>query len=480
MKKLLVILVSAEVSPLAKVGGLADVAGSLPIALRRLGIDVRVIMPKYSIISEQTWNLKRLEGSIEIPWKKDGLSASVFEGHLPDSDVPLYLIEEKNLISSGGIYIELDASSGGTETEFGRFNSFSLFVPKLLDKLELIPDVIHINDWHVGFIPSCFERNGSSPKFLLTIHNLAYQGVYETALVKDALGENFSRLHPEAVRPDNTVNLLLNAIFYADFINTVSPSYRDEIILPAYGAGLDWALAERAENFSGILNGINTTEWNPQNDKDIIATYDNKTLDKKILNKEDLQTKMHLPNKKDAFLMGVVSRLAEQKGFDIINAAIDKLFNDKNIQLIILASGNREYAGQLAALQNRFPEQLSFINKFDAALAHKIYAGSDAFLMPSRFEPCGLGQMIAMRYGTLPIVRATGGLRDTVQDGKMGFSFEDYSSVALVKTIARAANTFKQKKTTWRQMQASAASQDFSWNASAGKYAQLYEKMSNS
>ena len=478
MKKVSILFASAEVTPFAKVGGLADVAGSLPPAIKELGYDIQIVMPKYKTISEKDWGLVDSEKNIRIPGGQEKLDARVWTATLPASTVTVYLIEEKKFITSGGIYIENDASSGGSDPEFARINVFCSAIPELIKTFSLQPDIIHLNDWHVGLLPAFMQNAGYKTKHLLTIHNLAYQGIYSAEMAKKTLGHIFKKIQPLSITNGN-INTLLNAILTADKINTVSPSYKEEILTTEFGAGLERFLYSRSADLSGILNGINTKEWDPEGDEDIASRFDISSLENKARNKENLQNSMRLPPEKNSLLFGMVSRLSEQKGFDILIPSLQNILKDLPCQVIILATGSPDIADRINVLKKEFPQKIVFIDKFNNALAHKIYGGSDAFLMPSRFEPCGLGQMIAMRYGTLPVAHSTGGLKDTVKNNETGFVFEKYKSETLLATLNKAVKIFNEQPAQWLSMQTQAMTQDFSWSASAQKYAQLYEKLIN-
>ena len=478
MKKPLILFASAEVTPFAKVGGLADVAGSLPPAIKQLGYDIRIVMPKYQTISEKDWGLVDSGKNIEMPWGQEKLTARVWTATLPNSTVTVYFIEEKRFITSGGIYIENDVSSGGSDPEFARINVFCSAIPELLRIFSLEPDIIHLNDWHVGLLPAFMQNAGYQTKHLLTVHNLAYQGIYPAKIAKKTINAVLEKINPLAINNGN-INTLLNAILSAEKINTVSPSYRDEILTTEFGAGLEGFLGKRAKDLSGILNGINTEEWDPKNDAHIAFHFDVSSLENKARNKERLQKEVALPVEKNAMLFGMVSRLSEQKGFDILIPSLRSILKNASCQVVILATGSLYIADQIKELKKEFPLKVAFIDKFNNALAHQIYAGADTFLIPSRFEPCGLSQMISMRYGTLPIAHLTGGLKDTVKNNKNGFCFNKYSSDKLSVCLKDSLKIFKDNQKKWGQMQRQAMTEDFSWSASAKKYVQLYEKLAD-
>jgi len=460
-----ILLAAAELTPLAKIGGLADIIGSLPKALIKLNQDVRIVIPKYGVIDEKKYSLKRIKKGIKVRFKNKEELIDIYKTSLPNSNVPLYLISHPKYLGKNGIYFEQDASSGGSKAECQRFSFFAQSILKIFEPLNWYPDVLHCHDWHVGILPVLIKIAGKKSlkyrkiKTVLTIHNLAYQGIYEKK-------ETFQNLelkesdYPtlKLTNKDGDINSLEQGILTADILNTVSPNYAKEILTKEYGAGLESVLLKRKEDLCGILNGIDKIDY---------------SLDKKQADKRKLQKICKLAQNPGIPVISLIGRLTEQKGFDILNPILNKL-GEMDLQLIVLASGDPKYEKELIKATKKFPDKLSINIKFDAKLAQQIYAGADMFLMPSEFEPCGLGQMIAMSYGTVPIVRATGGLKDTVKNLKTGFVFKNYNSQELLNTIKRALKIFQNKK-AWKQLQTNGIKQDFSWKKSAKKYLEIYQ-----
>ncbi|HHN93681.1 MAG TPA: glycogen synthase, partial [Anaerolineae bacterium] len=350
--------------------------------------------------------------------------------------------------------------------------------------LDWQPDVIHANDWHTGIVPTWLDTEGREEPFyqemaaLFTIHNLAYQGVSGRLILTFARMEYVKHL---AVEQPGTVNWMAQGIAHADLINTVSRRYAQEILTPEMGMGLDPLLNERKEHLFGVLNGLDYERWNPATDAAIAHRFDVDHLDGRLINKTALQQQARLAVRPDAPLVGMVSRLDKVKGMELLEPVLEWLFSESEAQFILLGTGEPEYHEMFERLQARYPSRMRAFLKFDAVLARRIYAGADLFLMPSAIEPCGLGQMIAMRYGCVPVVRAVGGLADTVTDDTLrqgrgtGFSFDDFSAVACQDALRRALETYRQPE-RWRRIQQRGMRMDFSWDASAREYVELYRK----
>jgi len=411
-RPLKILVVSAEAVPFAKVGGLADVAGSLPKALRQLGHDVRLALPKYSQVNEAELGLSEILELLSVPAGSGHEPASVFESAA--GNVPAYLIGNDKYFDREEVY--------GYDDDGERFVFFCRAVLEMLKKLGWQPDVIHCNDWHTGIIPNWLKTIHKDDPFfantatVFTIHNLAYQGIFGPELLEFAGLANYGLIpHPTDDDLSRLVVLMARGILFADVINTVSPKYAQEILTPEYGERLHPILARRCDRLFGILNGLDYELWNPATDQDIALNYNADSLERRRANKLALQQEAGLPLGSGVFLVGMISRLAAQKGFDILTEAMDQLM-ELDLQFILLGTGEERYHKIFANVAGKYQGQAAIFLKFDGALARRIYAGSDAFLMPSRFEPCGLGQMIAMRYGSVPIVRSVGGLADTVKD----------------------------------------------------------------
>ncbi|MEI6043642.1 MAG: glycogen/starch synthase, partial [Chloroflexota bacterium] len=409
-----ILFLAAEVSPFVKVGGLADVAGSLPLALAALGHDVRVAMPRYDHITPERYGLKQVIERIDVPIGGGATGVSVFEGQLPSQEggpqVPIYFIQNQHHFERQKTY--------GYEDDADRFMVFCRASLMMLYLLDWKPDLIHSNDWHTALVNNYLKTIYRYDPILgnirtaFTIHNLAYQGIFDKGWLRQAGLEPYGIVWGDR---DGAVNVMGRGIAYADAVSTVSPTYASEILTSTYGENLEWLLNYRWGHLWGILNGIDYTLFNPATDPHISSNYDVNSLEKRAANKLDLQQRVKLPPNSKLPIIGMVSRLVDQKGLDLITTAAEWILQ-KEVQLVILGTGEQRYIDFLRWLSQRYPEKVVILPTFDAEMAQKIYAGSDFFLMPSRFEPCGLGQLIAMRYGTIPIARHTGGLADTVQE----------------------------------------------------------------
>ena len=469
-----VLYLSAEVVPFAKTGGLGDVGGSLPKALASLGHDVRVVMPAYRSIETNFYagrgGLTALPGGLLVPVRGAAVPAGVFEGRLPASDVPVYFIAQRDLFDRPNLY--------GYNDDPYRFAFFCRAALELTLALGWRPDVVHAHDWHAAPALTWLATTGRyDDRFtgiasLFTIHNLAHQGRASTDL-RGYLGFAAPPLVEEGA---GELNFMARGIYHATLINTVSPTYAREILLPAGGAGLDGLLRYRAYDVHGILNGLDIGVWNPATDAQLAARYDAASLEARLANKRAVQARAGLPAR-DVPLVAMVSRLDWQKGLDITGHVIHLLLNEYAgpAQFVVLGSGAAEWEAMFADLATYHRDRMAAFLTYDAALAQLIYGGADILLMPSRFEPCGLGQMIAMRYGCVPVVRATGGLADTVQDGVTGFTFAGYSAGAFWDALQRALYIHNVDPQSWQSIQRAGMQTDFSWERSARGYLQLYE-----
>jgi starch synthase len=464
-----VLLAAGEVAPLAKTGGLADVAGSLPKALKQRGVDVRVVMPKYRGVAQQAQApLEQIPG-VTAPLAGRDIVVGLLRTSIANGDVPVYLVERDEYYDRAGLFGEPD--------DLERFTLFSRAVTALPGAIGWEPDVVHCHDWHTGIVPVYLKRlsPGPSPATVFTIHNLAYQGMFPKSAA-DLLGIARGSAAFHDLEMGEYLNFMKAGIVSADRINTVSERYAGEIQTPEFGEALDGVLRSRTDALEGILNGIDYDTWNPRTDTELAATYGPENLSGKAACKSALQGEMELP-RRDVPVIGIVSRLAAQKGLDIIEAVIDELLG-ADVQLVLLGTGEPRYHRLFEDLAKRLPDKTGIRLAYDAGLARRIYAGCDLFLIPSHYEPCGLTQMISLAYGTIPIVRATGGLADTIvergPDGN-GFVFFEYSPDALLAAVDRALAAYHDPE-RWATLIRNAFACDFSWEQSAGRYEEMYAR----
>ncbi len=478
-----ILVVASEVNPFAKTGGLADVAGALPHALLKLGCEVAVVMPKYKLVSPEKYKLKYEINGLSVPMGMGDMTADVLSTRLGDANAKVYFIQNDRYFDRDGLY---GTPEGDYHDNAERFAFFCRSVLELIRALDWYPDVIHLNDWQTGLIPVYLktlyadQHNFHNLKTLFTIHNLAYQGLFPKYILP-MTGIRWEEFRHERLEFYDQVNFLKAGLVYSDMLTTVSPTYAEEIRTEEFGQGLQGVLTARSADLHGILNGIDYDEWNPATDKEIPAQYTVKNHDRKIESKRKLLQDLGLEFKPKTPVVGLVSRLTDQKGLDLIAEVIEP-FLAMDVQFVVLGTGDQRYHTLFEELGKRYPDKLAVQFKFDNRLAKLIYAGSDMFLMPSRFEPCGLGQMIAMKYGSIPLVRKTGGLSDTVEnlspEGKKGtgFVFEKYAAEDLLFVLRRAVEAFNQPK-IWKELVQRAMTQDFSWDVSARQYLDLYRSI---
>lgn len=469
-----IVMCASEVVPFAKTGGLADVTGALPLALEEIDQDVVMVMPHYKAIQNSKFSRQKSRDPDNMSGKIQNLKEHISYSTI-GKDIKVYFIKNEKYFNRDGLYADK-----GTDYS-DNLERFSYYCKRTLDLLKEInfkPDIIHLHDWQTALIAVYLKTlyaNDAFFKFtktVLTIHNLGYQGLFSKEEFPK-LGLDWNLFNIEGLEFYGKINILKGGLIFCDIINTVSPTYSKEIQTKEFGFGLEGVLSKRKGSVFGILNGLDYSVWNPSTDKFIAKNYTLETLEDKSKNKEDLQKLCNLTQRPDIPLFGIVSRLAEQKGFDILAKAMEEICK-MNLQLVILGTGDLKYHLLLEEMAKRYPRVISVHLKFDDPLAHKIYAGSDIFLMPSRYEPCGLGQMISLRYGTIPLVFKTGGLADTVSN-ENGFIFEHYSKEDLIKTIEKAIKTYKDKE-EWLKLKTRAMRCNFSWEAEAKKYLELYER----
>ena len=471
-----VLFVTSEAYPLIKTGGLADVSGSLPLALKALGHDVRILMPAYGDI------LSALAASTSTRVRQANGSIEILEVQLPDSGVPVWLLAHKGSFDrEGNPYLAEDGKPWADNAE--RFALLARCAVEIaMNRLAFRwkPDIVHCNDWQTGLIPALLQDEPGRPATVFTIHNLAYQGLFPMETFH-SLGLPQRFWSPGALEFYNQVSFMKGGLVYADRINTVSPTYAEEIKGEEFGCGMDGLLRQRSERLTGILNGIDTNAWDPKTDKLIPQRFGVSTLNNKAVNKSILRRQFNL-KEDDSAVIAMVGRMVQQKGIDLVIDILPELVR-LPIQLVILGSGDRRYEQTFKQWAKLYPDSIGLNIGYDEGLSHLIEAGADIFLMPSRFEPCGLNQMYSQRYGTIPIVRKIGGLADTVDDisatnlsmgTASGIVFEDASDEALLSSVERALGLF-QNKTQWKKLQSAGMKKDFSWDTSARKYEQLYE-----
>ncbi len=473
-KKLKVLIVATEVSPYAKSGGLGDVIGSLPAALQDRDVDVRVVLPKYKNLDLRTVNDLNYVGqtTIKLGWRNQSCSIHQF-----NNSIPTYLIENDYYFNRDGLY--------GYGDDFERFAFFTKSAIEMLNIINFQPDIINFNDWQTGLGPIYLKDFYgkflfySKIKSVFTIHNIQYQGVFGSYLLEN-VGLNDSYNSFDKLEFHNNINFMKGGIIYSDAVSTVSDTYAKEIQTGRYGYGLDQLLLANSHKIYGITNGIDTISNNPSHDEAIYKKFDINSLELKKENKANLQSLLNLPVKAHTPIISLISRLVDQKGIDLILDGIDKILSN-DIQLVILGTGDGRYEHAFKEIERRYPSKVSANIFFSDELARKIYASSDLFLMPSLFEPCGLGQIFAMMYGTIPIVRNTGGLSDTVthynKETKVGdgFVFDDYDTNGLLWCISQALKCYHSDD--FEIVIKNAMSNDFSWNASAEKYVDMYKKI---
>ena len=473
-----VLYVAAEAVPFAKTGGLADVAGSLPKALKADGMDVRVIMPKYGKIPEEYREKMEhiYDGTIPVSWRNKfvGIDELEYNG------VTFYFVDNEEYFNREGFY--------GYDDDAERFSFFSRAVLNLLPAIDFWPDVIHANDWHTGLVSVLLKLEHAGDeryekiRTVYTIHNLKYQGVFPKDVMGDTLGLDWKYFKTGDLEFYDAVNFMKGGLIYSDYITTVSRTYAKEIQFEYFGEKLDGLLRQRKDSLFGIVNGIDYDVYNPRTDTNLTETYDVDTLDRKLDNKVALQRQLGLPEGRNIPMVALVSRLVPPKGLDLIVRIMDELLQHEDMQLVVLGTGDKIYEDWFKGLAWRFPKKVSANIRFSNELAQRIYASSEIFLMPSNYEPCGIGQLIALRYGTIPVVRETGGLKDTVQqydkytnEGN-GFVFPNYNAHELMYAVKKAL-AMRKNLQIWQKIIQNAMNADYSWKESAREYKELYEKL---
>ncbi|MBQ8625597.1 MAG: glycogen synthase GlgA [Agathobacter sp.] len=479
MKK--VLMVSSEAVPYIKTGGLADVVGSLPRYVEKEEYDVRVILPKYACMDQRF--LPDLQFVchfyVNLNWRKQyaGIFKSEYKG------VTYYFVDNEFYFAGNNPYNNI-------HEDVEKFAFFSKAVLMALPYIDFCPDVIHCNDWQTGLIPVFLKTEFYQDSYYIgmktvfSIHNMKFQGRWHVRDIMDVTGLPASIFTADKLESYGEANYLKGGCVYADAISTVSPSYAVDITTPEGGEGLDGLMSARRDSLYGIVNGIDYDDFNPMTDAAMVEHFSVKDVVKgKKANKRALQQSMGLPEKEDAFLVGMVSRLTDQKGFDLVAYVMEEMLTTMNVQFVVLGTGEYRFEEMFHYFQGKYPDKISSYIGYSEEKAHQIYASCDAFLMPSLFEPCGLSQMMSMRYGTIPIVRETGGLKDTVEpynefeNKGTGFSFATYNAHDMMHVIQYAYRVFTEQKKQWEAIMKRAMEQDFSWKASARKYEELYDKL---
>lgn len=478
-----VLFVASEATPLIKVGGLADVVGALPSALSELGYDARIVLPLYSAISANSVPNQAEVLRMDVPWQGGQVHIRLLETVLPQTNTVLYLLDAPKIFSDDGVYLEHDPIRGPRRA-MERFVFFSWAISELLPKLPWQPEIVHCHDWPAAAVPVFLAAHQHQLPTVLTLHNMESQGKWRADEILSWVGLLGTEAPTLRIRDlENNLNLLQQGIRSATALNTVSPTYAKEILTPLFGAGLDRDLLERQVDLCGIVNGIDVRSFDPAHDHRIVAPYDVATVAAgKLLNKRALLKELALPASAGP-LFGFVGRLTSQKGVDLITSALPDIVAQGG-QVVILGSGVPDIEQAIRAAAAPLADHVRVIVKFDARLAQQIYAASDFFLMPSRFEPCGLGQLIAMRYGALPIVRDTGGLHDTVRDlrvdqGGTGFIFNEADPKIFTRVCLDALRMYTENDTLLLEAQRRAMNEDVSWKHSAAAYDRLYANTQN-
>ncbi len=468
-----ILYAASEAYPFAASGGLADVAGSLPKAIRGKMQACRVVMPLYSDIKPELRAQMKYVTNLTVFLSWRALYCGVFEANY--NGVVYYFLDNEYYFKRPGLY--------GYYDDGERFAFFSKAVLEMLHYIDYTPDIIHCNDWQTALVPVYLnvfyrgEKKFRDIKTVLTIHNIQYQGKYGMEMVQDVLGL------PQSAAPiveyDGDVNYMKGGIDQCNMVTTVSKTYAQEILDPWFSHGLDRILKARQFKLTGILNGIDVEGYDPQSDPNIVAPFSAKDPSKKAENKRALQEEMGLPQQKDVMVLGIVSRLVDHKGMDLVKYIGDELLREP-IQLVVLGSGEYIFESFFEEMKRRYPDKVGYTKGFIPPLARRIYAGADTFLMPSKSEPCGLAQMVALRYGTIPIVRATGGLKDSIQDlggeDGNGFTFQSYNAHDMLGAVKRALQLYGDKK-AWQKAVVGGMNCDFSWKKSAGEYVAMYRRI---
>ncbi len=477
MDRLNILFAASEAVPFAKTGGLADVAGTLPKELNKLGHDVRLIMPKYKTLAQSYKDQMEYIGFtyVNVGWRHQYCGIFKLDYH----DMLVYFIDNEYYFNRDSLYGQFD--------EAEQFAFFSRAILQVIPIIGFKPDVIHCNDWQTGAVSLLLNAEYKSTelykdiKTVFTVHNLKYQGIFPKSTLHDLLGLGWEHFTPDKLEFNGCVNYMKAGLVFSDIITTVSKTYAEEIKYDFFGENLNGVINSRADSLYGIVNGIDYVENNPVTDKRLYANFDIENLEGKFVNKKMLQQQLGLPEREDVPVIGIVSRLVDQKGFDLIACVFEELLQ-LDVQLLVLGTGEFKYEEMFRWAADKYPTKVSAHLKYDGTLAQRIYAAADMFLMPSLFEPCGLSQLFSLRYGTVPIVRETGGLNDTIKayneftgEGN-GFTFVNYNAHDMLDCIKRAIFFYNQKE-VWQDIIKNGMQQDFSWEKSAKEYIEIYSML---
>lgn len=473
-----VLFVAGESVPFVKTGGLADVVGSLPFELKKQGVDVRVILPYYKSIPQRFKDemVDVLNFDVYMGWRTVYCGIKTME----HNGIQYYFIDNLEFFDREELY--------GYWDDGERFAFFSMAAIEMMERVDFIPNIIHVHDWHTAMIPLLLVHKYQwieaykNIRKILTIHNIKFQGVYNPIVLESLFGLDYSSFNDHGCKYFNSINYLKAGINYADVITTVSPSYAQEIQTEAFGESLDATLRYNAWKITGILNGLDYKIYDPKTDPLIDFNYGVNGYDKKMETKMAMQRHLGLKVDKDIPLITSISRLTDQKGFNLVNDILDDLLQE-SVQFVVLGTGDERYESSFKDFEAKYPEKMRALMLFDAAKAQGLYAASDMFLMPSAFEPCGLSQMISLRYGSVPIVHETGGLRDSIvaynrfENTGTGFSFYTFSAEVLLDIIKQALDIFNHDRTSWKRLVRRGMKADFSWNASVFEYLDVYKSL---
>ena len=474
-----ILFAAGEADPFFKTGGLGDVAYALPKELVKQGVDIRVVLPYYSSMPEKYKKMTKdlLHFTVKVGWRDVycGIKKLILD------DMTDYFIDNEDYFNRPSLYGDWDDGE--------RFGFFSMAFIEMMEKIDFIPDIIHVNDWHTAMIPVLlvdkyhWVEAYKHIRKVITIHNIQFQGIYDPIILSSVFNTGNSIFHEGGVAFYGKVNFLKGGINFSDVVTTVSPTYANEIQTAEFGNGLEKVLQFNSWKIQGIINGIDYEMNNPETDKKIPYHFSIKDLKGKEKNKLFLQEKVGLPVHQDIPLISCVSRLTDQKGFQLVQEKMEELLNTRNVQVLILGTGDQKYEHSFSYFEKKYPDQFKAVLDFDIELAQQIYAGSDLFLMPSAFEPCGLSQMMSLRYGTLPLVHETGGLKDTVIPYNMttgegtGFSFYDFNGYTMLGTIYRALDVYENQPRAWKNLIKQGMNVDFSWEKPAKKYIKIYDSL---